>query len=54
LLNLEVISSQRDALVEAQRQKDALAAYRVVYKALGMDPALIHAALPPQGAHSRS
>ena len=35
-------------LQEAQRQKDALAAYRVVYTAMGMDPSLVRAAAPPE------
>jgi xylose isomerase len=39
-----------DTLQEAQRQKDALVAYRVVYTALGMDPSLVRAAFPPQTA----
>lgn len=38
------------ALAEAQRQKDALAAYRVVYGALGMSPDLIRLALGSQAA----
>jgi xylose isomerase len=40
-------------LEEAQAQKDALAAYRVVFQALGMDSGLSRAALPPQTAHGQ-
>ena len=38
------------ALQKAQEQKDAMAAYRVVYEALGMSPDMLRAALPPQAA----
>jgi xylose isomerase len=36
------------ALQAAQGQKDALAAYRVVYEALGMSPDMIRGVFPPQ------
>jgi xylose isomerase len=35
------------AMQEAQRQKDALAAYRTVFQALGMGPDMLQLALPP-------
>jgi xylose isomerase len=38
------------AMNEAQRQKDALAAYRVVYEALGMSQEMVRAVFPPQAA----
>jgi xylose isomerase len=41
-----------DALQEAQQQKDALAAYRVVYEALGMSPDMVRAAVPPHAART--
>jgi hypothetical protein len=40
-------------LQKAQEQKDAMAAYRVVYETLGMSPEMVRAAFPPQTA-SRS
>jgi xylose isomerase len=39
-----------DTLQQAQQQKDALAAYRVVYQALGMSPDMIRLALGPRAA----
>jgi xylose isomerase len=36
-----------EALQEAQHQKDALAAYRVVFETLGMSPDAVKAAFPP-------
>ena len=38
------------ALREAQAQKDALAAYRVVFGAMGMSPQVLRSATPPQPA----
>ena len=37
-----------DALRSAQQQKDALAAYRAVFGALGMSAEMLRAARPPQ------
>jgi xylose isomerase len=42
-----------DALREAQTQKDALAAYRAVFQALGMSPDAIRQTMPPQAVQGR-
>jgi xylose isomerase len=51
---IDTIASRlnEEALSEAQRQKDALAAYRVVFEALGMDPATARLALRAEVAQS--
>jgi xylose isomerase len=52
---IDEVSTRLDeaTLAEAQRQKDALAAYRVVYAALGMSPDMLRMALGPHAVASR-